>query len=123
MSKVKLITEKKNQLGFGELVSTDVEVPEDVTIIGLARSDFEPATDGSRRVNDDIVPIIHMQSINNLVGKLMTQVEASTPDPEQRKASKDIFRQIAWEWYTNHIENLTRAWRFDKGYEKNDPDN
>lgn len=121
MSKVKLVIVKKNTLGYGDLVSTTVELPEDTKIIGVARSEFEPESDGSQRVSDDLVPVMHLESINNLIGKLMTQVEASITDPEQRKAAKDIYRQLVWEWYTNHTSSLSRAWCFDKGFETDTP--
>ena len=120
MSKVELIVEPKNSLPSGELVTTEVQLPEDITIVGVIRSEFEPDYNNIVRVNDDITPVIHMQDMNNLIGKLMTQIEASTTDPEQRKATKDVFMRLTWEWYTNRVEALTRAWRFDKGYEKNE---
>lgn len=42
--------------------------------------------------------------IGNLEGRMLTLIEASIQDVEQRKALKDIFRQTIWNWA---IENNT----------------
>lgn len=40
--------------------------------------------------------------ISYLEGKLLTLIDASTPDKEQRKALKDIVRGIVWNWATEN---------------------
>ena len=36
--------------------------------------------------------------ISELEGKMLTLVDASIPDREQRKALKDLVRQTVWNW-------------------------
>ena len=47
-------------------------------------------------------PINH-EDLGNLRGRLLTLIEASTSDPEQRKATKDVVSQILRAWL-NDIE-------------------
>ncbi len=49
--------------------------------------------------------------IGNLEGKMLTLIEASIQDLEQRKALKDIVRQTIWTWA---IEN-----NLDRDHEDN----
>lgn len=41
-------------------------------------------------------------SIGILEGKMLTLIEASIQDTEQRKALKDIVRQTIWTWAVEH---------------------
>lgn len=41
---------------------------------------------------------INWQEVNTLLGKLLTFADSANPDPEQRKAQKDMIRQIVGEW-------------------------
>ena len=53
--------------------------------------------------------------ISHLEGRMLTLVDASISDPEQRKALKDLFRQDIWTWAMgnnqathdphNHVDN------------------
>lgn len=52
----------------------------------------------------EVTYILKTYSIGSLEGKLLTLIEASTPDPEQRKSLKDIVRQTIWGWAVQ--ENL-----------------
>lgn len=42
--------------------------------------------------------VIYYDDIRHLEGKLLTLIDASIQDLQQRKALKDIFRQILW-WH------------------------
>jgi len=46
----------------------------------------------------ECVYVFFTWNIQDLEGKILTQIDASTPDPVQRKASKDIFREMIWTW-------------------------
>ena len=121
MSKVKLITcegygsEKRPRIGGTEkVINIEIEIPDTHDITGIVRYDFDPETNGDKRLNDDINPIIKYECINNLVGKLLTIADASFTDVEQRKAFKDLLKQAAWNWYWAQSESLTEPWRLDK---------
>ncbi len=121
MSKVKLVLRKNNDLGHGELVELAVTVPDATLIAGVVRYDFETNEKGETRVSDDLAPVIEISNINYLTGQILTLVEGTISDPEQRKAAKDLFRNTIWGWYTAQMEGLSRAWRFDKGFEIDTP--
>jgi hypothetical protein len=123
MSKVKLIVDHRNSLAYGEVLelAKDLRVPEDQRIIGIVRTDFDPEENGDVRTSDDLDPVINIDNINYLVGQVLTLVEGTIADPDQRKAAKDLHKQVIWNWYTGHMETLTRTWRFDKGYETDKP--
>lgn len=38
-----------------------------------------------------------------LEGKILTIIDATFSDPQQRKAQKDVFRDILWDWYSRKI--------------------
>lgn len=46
--------------------------------------------------------IFQTPHIGSLEGKMLTLVEASISDPEQRKSLKDIVRQTIWNWAIEH---------------------
>lgn len=116
MSKVKLILDN-NSLDFGEVTDIVLTLKEGERVRGIVETDFEPNDKGERRVSDGVDTVIYIEDINNLVGRIKTLIEASISDPEQRKASKDVFNNEIWSWYTGRLETLSRTWRFDKGYE------
>lgn len=118
MSKVKLIVKEFRALDNGHVVETEVRVPEHQQVIGIIRTDFDPAEDGTTRASDDLAPVIPYERINDLVGKLLTQVEASIVDDTQRQAMKDLFKQIAWDWYTSQSKELHEPWRESRPKEK-----
>jgi hypothetical protein len=121
MSKVKLIIRKRNSLDFGEVTDVVLNLQKSDRVIGIVETDFEPEDDGSVRASDGLDPVVTIENINHLMGQVLTLVEASTIDPEQRKAAKDLYKQTVWGWYTGLNDGLSRAWRFDKGYESNEP--
>lgn len=43
--------------------------------------------------------IIRRWQLDNLVGKLLTYIDATYSDPQQRKAHKDIVKQSAYNWF------------------------
>lgn len=121
MSKVKLIvvegrgTSYSPQIGGTDrVIDLKLELPEKENIIGIIRTDFEPEKDGSVRASDDLCPVIPYERVNDLVGKILTLVDATFSDKEQRKAMKDLFTQIPWSWYNGHSDALTETWRKDK---------
>lgn len=115
MSKVKLIVEKYNSLpGMGRVIDLELRLDESERVAGVIRTDFDPEQDGSRRVSDDVDPVVPFEHINHLVGKLLTIVDASTADKEQRQAQKDLFKQAAWDWYSAHGDALYRTASKDK---------
>lgn len=55
--------------------------------------------------------IVERRDINALVGQLLTYVDATFSDPEQRKAHKDIIKQIV---YQSHLDWQYRATEYIK---------
>jgi len=48
--------------------------------------------------------LVAYESLQNLEGKILTHIDATISDKEQRKASKDILRRIFWfDWVENGI--------------------
>lgn len=122
MSKVKLViaegcgTDLKPFIDNNRsVIDLGVEVPDTHSVIGVIRTDFDEDTDGSKRTSDDLAPVIAFDSINHLVGKLLTVVDAAFSDREQRKAAKDLIKVIPWDWYYGHREGMVSPWRKDKG--------
>jgi hypothetical protein len=121
MSKVKLIVFE----GYGttyrpyidsnsEVIDLKLNIPDTHSIAGVIRTDFDADPDGSRRASDALTPVIECDRINNLVGRLLTQIDATFSDPEQRKAMKDLFTQIAWGWYEGQTDQLREPWQENK---------
>lgn len=59
--------------------------------------------------NPNTVYPVGSGSVNDLLGNLLTIVDASFGDPVQRKAVKDLVSQKVWQWYNdnrpmNHYE-------------------
>lgn len=113
MSKVKLVICK----GYGSgnrpyetedsrVIDTGIEVPDTHDIVSLIRTDFDVEEDGSKRVSDEVDPVMRHEAINGLVGKLLTIVDATFTDIEQRKAQKDIVMQACWDWYNAQGEHI-----------------
>ena len=46
----------------------------------------------------------HTNHIGMLEGRVLTLVDATFGDPEQRKAFKDVIRQTIWEWAIGNNE-------------------
>lgn len=121
MSKVKLIVcegygnQGKPRIGGTErVIDLNLEVPDTHDIMGIVRTDFDKESDGSFRASDQLTPAIRYERINDLVGKILTLVDATFTDKDQRKAMRDLFMQICWDWYTGQSDALTESWRLDK---------
>lgn len=91
-------TERNPYLGMSlQEIETEVELEDNqyvrrVIIPGDVTGERPPSND----------PVMPLEFINNLVGKVLTVVDASYSDKEQRKAVKDLMTQSIWGWYDNH---------------------
>jgi hypothetical protein len=85
--------------GTEKYVETGTWVSDDRDIMAVMRRDFEPAPDGPRQSSPSLDPVIRYERINDLMGKILTLVDASTADAAQRKAQKDLFKMVVWAWY------------------------
>lgn len=126
MSKVKLIvmegygTETSPYIGGGEKVITpDLVLEPNQHIHAVVEYDFDEDENGDRQVSDNIDPVVYIGAINALVGKILTIVDATYTDPEQRKAARGMYMDAIWNWY-GLSDNIREAWRKDKfpDYEK-----
>lgn len=118
MSKVKLVICEgygSNQRPYlteeAKVIDTGIEVPDTHDIVTLIRSDFDKDEDGTVRVSDEVDPVVRHEAINGLVGKLLTLVDATFTDVEQRKAQKDLVMKTCWEWYSGQGEMINFAAR------------
>lgn len=92
--------------GSEKFVETAVEVPDTHDIMAVVRYDFDPDATGKCRGGRAIDPVIRTERVNDLLGKLLTVVDASTADAAQRKAQKDLFKQAVWGWYESQTDAL-----------------
>lgn len=117
MSKVKLIVVE----GYGnqgvpriggteKVIDLKLEVPDTHDIMGLVRTDFDPEPSGDVRSSDQLTPAIRYERINDLVGKVLTILDAASAN----QATKDLVKQACWNWYTGQCDDLTEPWRLDK---------
>lgn len=105
--------------GTEKVIDLGIEVPDTHDIMGIIRTDFNPEFDEvlkeeTTRASDALAPVIRYERINDLVGKLLTLADASFSDSVQRKAFKDLLKQIPWDWYMGQSDALTEPWRLDK---------
>lgn len=114
MSKVKLVVKPHRTLSNGSVVSTEVSVPENMQIVGVIRTDFDKDDEGIRRVSDDLAAVLSVDDINVIVGKLLTVIDATFVDKEQRQAMKDIFKTELWSWEQILVQRITPAWEEDR---------
>ena len=54
---------------------------------------------GADPENIEVLAAVSPYEVSYLEGRLLTVIDASIGDPEQRKALKDIIRQNVWSWY------------------------
>lgn len=64
--------------------------------------------------------MINFDELDNLVGQLLTYVDATYTDLEQRKAHKSIIKNIARSWYYECEESHPVKAKFVKGGNPND---
>ncbi len=121
MSKVKLLvvegggTNSSPYIGGTErIIDLNVTIPENENIVEIIRYDFDTNEKGETRSNDDLQPVVTLSHINGLVGKVLTIVDASFSDPEQRKAAKDLLKDSIYGWYMSQGDMFTDTWRKDK---------
>lgn len=111
MSKIKLVTIQ----GYGEqgiprvpgsqqTTETGIEVSDARDVAGVIRYDFEPDPDGSVRSSPAIDPVVRVEHVNILIGRVLTVVDAMGGDGQQRKAQKDLFKQAVWGWYDIQVQ-------------------
>lgn len=110
MSRVKLLVRPSNSLGEYKVIEVREHIDNDVKVEAVVKTDFDPEEDGSRQVSDMLSPVIHIENMNTLTGKVLTIADASFQDPEQRKAAKDLLTKAMWEWYHNTKEYSGRYW-------------
>lgn len=123
MSKVKLIVRDRSHLNDGEVIDfihgltakeDGLRVPEYLTITGIIRTGFDSLADGTTQSSDDIDPVVYIDNINHLTGKLLTLIDATFTDVDQRKAMKEIFKQEIWSWYGSMNDQNMLPWRRSK---------
>ncbi len=86
----------------------EVEVPEgfdSVHLIGARIYGAEPAP-GEHMITempsgDANTTILEYRDVNQLVGQLLTYIDATFTDPEQRKAHKDIVKEKVHNWHND----------------------
>lgn len=117
MSKVKLIVcEGYGNQGRPRIDGTEMvidlklEVPDTHDIMGVIRTDFDKEADGSKRMSDALDPVVRYERINDLVGKVLTILDAANAN----QPTKDLVKQVCWSWYTGQNDALTEPWRLDK---------
>jgi hypothetical protein len=120
MSKVKLIlmeghgTETSPYIsGTTEVLTTDITLKDNQHIQAVCEYDFDEDEQGERQVSDNIDPVIYIGAINNLIGKVLTLVDATFSDEVQRKAARGMFMDTVWNWY-QVPDSVMEAWRKDK---------
>ena len=91
-------------------VTETIEIDEKRSAIGIVLAEFEPDSDGTKRVSGEFLPVIGINDMNNLSGKLMTLIDATFSDAEQRKAMKDLFTQTAWGWFHDRADRVSKAY-------------
>lgn len=64
----------------------------------IAARTYDDRKTGDGPGGDDNSIIVDYHDLSSLMGKLLTYVEATYVDPEQRKAHKDLVRQTVWDW-------------------------
>ena len=80
-------------------------------------------------VGDYYFPI-NVRQMEDLVGKVLTQVESMNLRENVEKAAKDVFRQQLWRWFDSVQENSISSWKLcigpiettDSGNPKQDHD-
>lgn len=108
--KLSLITcDVSNSLYGAAKVTEVIEVSDNRAVKGVVLNEFSPDSDGTRIVSSEILPAIGISDMNNLTGRLMTIVDATFSDREQRKAMKDLFNQATWGWFHDRNDVLGRV--------------
>ncbi len=103
---------ERNPFVYGsERLCVDGKIGANENVRAVIVSDFDPEPDGGRRLGSDVLPVVPLEYTNNLTGRLLTIIDATFSDPEQRKAMKDLFSQSLWSWYSGNIDSLSEYLR------------
>ena len=96
----------------------EIEVPDDWSSLRPIALSVATSGPGNRDdTYDNVAVIIEHHKVANLVGKLLTYVDATFTDVEQRKAHKDIVNQIVYDWYSYHMRNAEKTIKFAKTFD------
>lgn len=95
----------------------EIETPDDGTqrVLAVAVENNSP---GEGPKYNSSSPIVEHYDIDNLVGKLLTYVDATYSDPMQRSAHKDLIRQSVWDWYKHHSKNGEKTIEFAQKFDE-----
>jgi hypothetical protein len=80
------------------------------------RSNLPPIVEGYKEVGQ----VIDDSDINCLIGKLLTYIDATYSDREQREAHKSLVKQTVYNWYNSHRE-YQGIYRIQFTYGENSP--
>ncbi len=79
-----------------------------------------PEIQNAIQIGDRRSPVVQPNEMNGLVGKLLTLTDATFTDTVQRKAQKDVLRELLWDWRRStadyQMSDVEQGWRPD-GYE------
>lgn len=65
------------------------------------------------------VRVVRRWQLDSLVGKLLTYIDATYNDPEQRKAHKDIVKQSCYNWFMDvHSDYLEDGVSYEEALEE-----
>lgn len=115
MSKVKLVFVKSylEIPTFKDTFTSDIEVdvPEGFDQIHLIGARvYEPENVQSTFPSGDFnACILEHHDVSNLVGQLLTYIDATFTDPEQRKAHKDIVKEKVYSWHGSLRERAVQT--------------
>jgi hypothetical protein len=105
MQKVKLIFHRSYvehpTIKDGFARDVEVELPAGFTTVHLAGARvFDNGLEPKPRIGGDSnALVLNHQDVHSLVGKLLTYIDATFTDQEQRKAQKDIIREKVYTWH------------------------
>lgn len=72
--------------------------------------------DGMDMYGGSYYGLVSYENLQNLEGKILTMIDASFQDREQRKAVKDMFRRMYWfDWIENNMYKGTNPFPIQTG--------
>lgn len=54
---------------------------------------------------------VTLHQVENLLGKMLTHIEAMNLPDKSEKANKDLVRQSIWKWWEDAQENSMTSWK------------
>lgn len=110
--KVRIAYAKWTEMPYseGDVKEVEIEVPFDtkngaIKILGVQTEGEKKALTAGEFSQDNIYPSLTHADLDNLTGKLLTYVDATYADAEQRKAHKGIVRDTLWSWFKDRTNN------------------